>query len=334
MTSDGRRHVGFLYTLALALTASAGTAGCAVKDKLYCETDQDCADNPGRPYCDVAGAFPESEGIGKTCIASPFDAGLPADAATADGPVDAAPTWSPFEIVGVTVDGLAESPCTSDDGLTLYFTSIRQGSAAIQIDRAVRGTTSEPFGSATLLFADARYPEISADGLELYFTRNSDGQLMVATRPSAATAFGTPTTVGIAGSFPSISGDKLALYFVATLTGVNGELRRVTRTAVGQPWSLSAAVPLAGPIEIYSSIDVANDERAILRAPTVSGGGPVVIQRRPDTNSTFGEAEALPEGDVRDVAFRTARWAQADTEVWIGETTSGGLTRPAVSRLR
>ncbi|MCE9580583.1 MAG: hypothetical protein K8W52_46110 [Deltaproteobacteria bacterium] len=74
-----------------AAVASLALASCATKDKLYCETDQDCSDNPGRPYCDVAGVYPESEGIGKTCIASPFDAGVPdpVDAAVDAPPIDA-----------------------------------------------------------------------------------------------------------------------------------------------------------------------------------------------------------------------------------------------------
>ncbi len=64
-----------LVRLPVVMAVVLSTA-CKVKDVLYCETDQDCADNPGRPYCDVAGVWPQSEGIGKTCIGSPFDAGV------------------------------------------------------------------------------------------------------------------------------------------------------------------------------------------------------------------------------------------------------------------
>jgi len=87
---------------AIALAAIAGSSvGCYRKDPLYCETNADCADVPGRPFCDFDGEFPSSNGVRKTCIASPFDAGVPADAdLRPDGPPDTAAlvispeTWS------------------------------------------------------------------------------------------------------------------------------------------------------------------------------------------------------------------------------------------------
>ncbi len=318
--------------LVLALAATVGGA-CAVKDTLYCETDQDCADNPGRPYCDVTGVWPQSEGIGKTCIGSPFDAGIP-DAGIPDaGDPDAMLTWSPFEVVGVIVDGSANAPSTSDDGLNLYFTYYKQGVGSLAIYRAVRGSATEPFGTAILLFSNARYPEVSADGLELYFTRDSDGELMVSSRPSLTSPFGTPTIVGTPGSFPSISGDKRSLYFIATTTGTNGELRRMSRLAVGQPWSTPVTVPLSGAVEIYSSIDISRDQLAILRAPTFANGGTVVIERRASETAAFGSPEMLPSANYSGVAYHTARWSANDTQVWIEEASSN-VSRPAVSRLR
>jgi len=53
--------------------------GCAKKDPLYCDENTPCTD-PERPFCDVEGAYPASDGIKKTCIASPFDAGPSGDA--------------------------------------------------------------------------------------------------------------------------------------------------------------------------------------------------------------------------------------------------------------
>ena len=88
------------------------------------------------------------------------------------------------------------------------------------------------------------------------FSQGDLGPIMVSTRVNLGAPFSTPIAVrsGIAGNFPSISGDKLALYYIAQTTGINGELRKTTRTAVGQPWSAPAAVPLTGVVEIYSSI--------------------------------------------------------------------------------
>ncbi|MCC6993223.1 MAG: hypothetical protein IT370_01210 [Deltaproteobacteria bacterium] len=63
------------------LMAGLATAGCAKNNALFCDTDNPCTD-PARPFCDVDGVFPASEGHGKTCIATP---------GVADGGVDAGP---------------------------------------------------------------------------------------------------------------------------------------------------------------------------------------------------------------------------------------------------
>ncbi len=133
-----------------------------MKDTLYCETDQDCADNPGRPYCDVTGVWPQSEGIGKTCIGSPFDAGIP-DAGIPDaGDPDAMLTWSPFEVVGVIVDGSANAPSTSDDGLNLYFTYYkREKSRTRSTYRTARARLTNS-ANRRLLLAKARFSEVSS----------------------------------------------------------------------------------------------------------------------------------------------------------------------------
>lgn len=57
------------------VSAVAVVSACAVPDPLYCDEDTPCTD-PERPYCDLKGEFPASEGIGRTCIPNPFpDAG-------------------------------------------------------------------------------------------------------------------------------------------------------------------------------------------------------------------------------------------------------------------
>jgi hypothetical protein len=62
-----------LLTVALALTA-----GCTVKDPLFCDDTHPCVD-PSRSYCDRTGDY-EPEHIRNTCVANPFDAAPPADA--------------------------------------------------------------------------------------------------------------------------------------------------------------------------------------------------------------------------------------------------------------
>jgi hypothetical protein len=74
--------------LLLVVPLLASLAACWRTDPLYCERSADCADVAGRPFCDVDGTYPGSEGISRTCIADPggsctldvecTDPGLPA----------------------------------------------------------------------------------------------------------------------------------------------------------------------------------------------------------------------------------------------------------------
>jgi hypothetical protein len=73
---------GALLVLAVVET------GCAVKDPLYCDENTPCTD-PALPFCDLQGEYPASEGIKRTCIPDPSDAGP-------DQP-DAGPACTPGE---------------------------------------------------------------------------------------------------------------------------------------------------------------------------------------------------------------------------------------------
>jgi hypothetical protein len=58
-------------SLLLVVPLLASLAACWRTDPLYCERSADCADVAGRPFCDVDGTYPGSEGISRTCIADP-----------------------------------------------------------------------------------------------------------------------------------------------------------------------------------------------------------------------------------------------------------------------
>jgi hypothetical protein len=75
-----------------AVTSLAVVAGCKYRVPLYCDEQTPCED-PERPFCDLHGEYPASEGIAKTCIPFPFDAGVdePDAGRVADGGLDAAP---------------------------------------------------------------------------------------------------------------------------------------------------------------------------------------------------------------------------------------------------
>lgn len=61
------------------------TGACIVHDPLYCDQTHPCDKDPSLNFCDLDGTYPASEGHGNTCIASPFDAGMPPDAGCTNG---------------------------------------------------------------------------------------------------------------------------------------------------------------------------------------------------------------------------------------------------------
>src|SRR5688572_17361880 len=67
--------------LGLLVAALVGaTPACSHRVALYCDENTPCTD-PARPFCDLAGEFPASEGITNTCIPDPSpDAGATDDA--------------------------------------------------------------------------------------------------------------------------------------------------------------------------------------------------------------------------------------------------------------
>jgi hypothetical protein len=50
-------------------------SACKTEDPLYCDETKQCAD-PQRPYCDLEGEYAASDGVARTCIPPPFDAGV------------------------------------------------------------------------------------------------------------------------------------------------------------------------------------------------------------------------------------------------------------------
>ncbi len=73
----------------LAAALCLAVAGCSYTPELFCDQDHPCED-PERPFCDVEGTYPASEGIAKTCIPTPFDAAVNVPDAGPDAREDAA----------------------------------------------------------------------------------------------------------------------------------------------------------------------------------------------------------------------------------------------------
>jgi hypothetical protein len=69
-----------VITLATALSATA----CTVVDPLYCDEKNECTD-PDRPFCDLNGEHPASDGVARTCIPEPEADESDDDAGSDDG---------------------------------------------------------------------------------------------------------------------------------------------------------------------------------------------------------------------------------------------------------
>lgn len=296
--------------------------GCKVYDPLYCDEDRRCID-PDRPYCDLRGEFPGSEGVGRTCIADPFgdeiDGGVtPADAAvqdldasaSADG--GAACRWTQLvRLAGINSTEASEYVGSLNEaGTVVYFD--RAGSADIDGFFTASRPPGQAFGDMTPLVglsADETFrsdPEVSSTGLEiLFFTTEG---LAAARRSSAELPFEPAEAIGIQGGSPSLSGDGLSLYYVN-----EGDVFRATRTEVGQPWSEGERIlPTTG----FGLVDVSPDERRLLLLanPFELPSMPLLIAERSSPNESFGAPVPMDQSIlVEGVTFYSAAaWNGSD----------------------
>jgi Tol biopolymer transport system component len=167
--------------------------------------------------------------------------------------------------LGPTINSTAteQGPSISADGLSLYFSDHAPGVRSDGHGRAdlwitTRPTKDDPWGVPMNLgpvvnsSADDEFPDLSADGLSLYFSSNRAGglghyDLWVTTRATTDDAWQEPvnlgskvnSTYGDAG--PRISTDGLSLYFsdfrTARPGGYGGwDCYVTTRATVSDPW--------------------------------------------------------------------------------------------------
>jgi hypothetical protein len=189
--------------------AFMGLAGCKVADPLYCDDTTPCLEAASRPFCDVNGEYPASEGVKNTCIPDP--SGGPSDAGPggADGASDASGTdgglarcshETPFEelalVVGVNDERQQQNPWLSHDERTMVFCDQGQGEQGelfIATRSSPTGSFDPPAPIGGIESPDHEYRgQLSDDLKTIYFDRNTVGgdyQLLVATRTSVAAEF-------------------------------------------------------------------------------------------------------------------------------------------------
>lgn len=192
----------------------------------------------------------------------------------AEAPADAAPICDPQGVFGaaVAVGGLATagqegSATLSPDERTVYFEGIL-GGASWDLYTAQRGSTSEAFGTPTLLVdassasSDDYDPTLADDGLTLVFAATRDtgsGRLHAVSRGSTDDSFGAASPIaGVEpgssseGDYqPYLRADGEELWFSSNRAGGTGgfDTYRAVRTGVG----------FATPVEV-SELDTDADD--------------------------------------------------------------------------
>jgi hypothetical protein len=281
-------------------------AGCTTYDPLYCDDARACKD-PDRPFCDLAGEYPASDGVARTCIPSPFDAGSGADGGgsavdggpgndgSLSGDAAAACSWGRLSrLANVNTDENEFVGSLDAAGLTLYFA--RSGDLATDgIYEASRRSVDEAFETPVPLDEvndkDAELgAEISATGLELFVSTfgGPDG-IERATRDSTAVTFGQTSPSGLGGLSPSLTGDGLTMYFIRLAGSSGGVIHRSTRSMIGGQWSESETALPGGD---YTGVDVSPDGLRLLLT-SEDDDAPIAIAQRDTLEAEFGSPVPL-----------------------------------------
>ncbi|HEX2689307.1 MAG TPA: hypothetical protein VHN14_21945 [Kofleriaceae bacterium] len=212
----------------------------------------------------------------------------------------------------------------SSDELAIYFSSTRPGGVGgFDIYKATRASSTEPFGTATLVTgmnttADERGPRMTADGLSLFAysrpTSTSPQHITLATRTGNTLPFGGLQVIAqVDGTTddvdPYILQNGNVLYFTSNRAGNYG-LYRSSKIAgaFSTPTQVSGVnLDLPG---IENSPVVTPDELTLYWSsdrPGGSGGLDIYVATRPTTADGFGAP----------VALTNLNTASLDTPTWI-----------------
>jgi alpha-tubulin suppressor-like RCC1 family protein len=103
----------------LVVAVACSLFACKAYDPLYCDANKPCTD-PARPFCDLNGDYPDSEGVARTCIPEPA---MEPDAGDGEGTADGAPAAdgsSERRIVQVSVGHQHTCAVLSDGALRCW----------------------------------------------------------------------------------------------------------------------------------------------------------------------------------------------------------------------
>lgn len=181
------------------------------------------------------------------------------------------------------------TPSISSDGLEVYFWSNRpSGFGNWDLWGSTRISTEEAWLPATNLGARVNsagieaLPCISADGLELFFSRGSQttADLMVARRTARTQSWGTPDKLrsvvnsSARDDSPRLTGDGLELYFISDRTGGRGlaDIWVASRATTAHEWSPPVNLSVINSSAHDQWVTVSADGLTLLFQSTRAGG--------------------------------------------------------------
>jgi hypothetical protein len=241
-------------------------------------------------------------------------------------------------------------PSISADGLTLYLTSGRPGAlgqAEGHYDEdlyvATRPTIADAFGAPVHMPAPVNStqfdvaPEISADGLSLYFVRGPSFpvfDIYVSSRSTTGDAWGSPRPLGPNVNTPfhdgilSISADNRTLYWSSDRPDGRGfDIWYATRPRpsgeFGPAMNLSE---LNTPFDDFAP-EIASNDMVLYFASSRPGGGPgavnIWVSTRKHKDDPFGEPMSV--NDINGPIFQAKPSVSSFSEIFWMAVRPGGL---------
>ena len=273
------------------------------------------------------------------------------------------PTLLSPDVINNLADG-SDSPSISGDGLAMYYTGYPDLSKRATLWQATRPSidadweTSEQLSDVVHAYSRQLEPEVTSDGLELYFRATDvernydwwtiDDVLVVSTRASTDEEWGAPTPLPeiINDSFPclawpTITGDGLELYFAAAepYTGnrcggrsssIYVSKRSSRDDAWGEPQLVEpyAWVPGISPdgLQLYFS-DAERDGLDLFEPQRFPDSHSLLLRTRASRDDDFGDTVELGEPPNMNSASHAALSPDVSTN---GETIYFDSNRPGV----
>lgn len=266
----------------------------------------------------------------------PIDADAPdADADAIDAPGPLGPFANIQPLSGLNTGGSEDDPTLTADMLEIYFE--RDGDLWFARRSSITAAFVQPLPVPTFNSPDTETtPEISADGLTLYFASNrgvgTGFDIYMSTRANRSSGWNGPQRVAELSSngndyTPTPSPDGLTMYLSSDRDG-NVDLYRTTRAAAGEAWGAPVRVAeLSTPAEDTEPWVDATERVAFWASdrPGGEGGRDLWTAERASTAEPFEPAAPVAElvttgedgdpwlsADLRTIVFASTRQGSYD----------------------